>query len=159
MRSLSIQISQQETEWVLAVTWEDTWTMLCEIVTENDAIENDYIDLVEKLKAIDEKVKAQSIDEAKKLFTEFEAKCKEIETKYTQKVEGGEPDLSHMINGGKESKLEDHTCEDLVKNGFEDILKEICKRDGWTDGETDSYIMSIKNGLKKTDEVKLGTPV
>lgn len=109
LRPVSIQFSKQKatdelgdyTQYVLGVIWEDIWEFILNVVTDDDKLESDYIDLVDQLKAIDEKVKADSIDEAKNLFLEFIKQTKLIEAKYAQKI-AGEPDESHMINGNED---------------------------------------------------------
>jgi len=61
------------------------------------------------------------------------------------------------INKRKEHKMaiKDSTIEDLLKNGYKSFVIELLKKENWSQGEIDSYILSIAKQLHLSHKKKI----
>mgnify|MGYP001559359280 CR=1 FL=1 len=51
--------------------------------------------------------------------------------------------------------IKDSTIEDLLKNGYKSFVIEILKKEDWSQGEIDSYILSIAKQLHLSHKKKI----
>jgi hypothetical protein len=128
--NVEIDMEGNDDVFVLDIVREDNWTPIASIVSMDESLENDYVNIVEKLKS------NTSIDELRNM-------AKEIESKYSQKAEAKTEDIGIGI--------EAHTLTELIRTGHTDAIPGILAKEGWAQDTIDSYMSNI---IKKKDEVK-----
>lgn len=126
IRQSTIQLEYVDEGFLLTVLFEDTWEPYVRIVTDDDSIEKDYIDLVEKMKKIHELCGAEKFEEAQKSFEEFVKSAIELKKKYPEEESVGTEVEEHDIAGAAKL-IHDKTSNTITIKVNDEYLNFITK--------------------------------